>query len=448
MKASLLWLVSSTLLLAFMAGVHSSSVTTPSLSKEVSVTDLEAPLVMARTLPSTATTPTAASTMGASLAQAVSTVDPIAMAETQSQVTTSTATATSTGTSTSTSTSTGTGSALHRVSQAWITASLAQMEKERYEEEIRRQVEKEDEDWNALEKQQLPEGTTVALELDSTAAGQAVAEREFISMNARTAESQQLQTEQQAAEHPIKRVNLMRLPERHPLRNQPRFAETLARADSQFKHRAHQTHRRHSVVRSKVRGKHRAKIGEKIKVIRKVIIKKVPVPIPVPVRASEDDNSEEAEDSDNDNEGGVGKYAQHMRFAERAKVGAATQAEARQRVHGGSGAFTRRAARRAEVEAEAETESQGALGKKPKAQAVEDCTGCQFIWKQVEMDVGSGRFVEDVQASFEHNCMDAQKSTIFYGVCEDMYDDMYALTDDYMSNQYDVKKMCKRAKMC
>jgi hypothetical protein len=350
------------------------------------------------------------------------------MAETQSQATVSS------------------GSALHRVSQAWISASLAQMEKERYEEEIRRQVEREDADWNELEKQQLPEGTTVALELDSTLAGQAAADREFVSMNARASESQQVDNQDTAGDHPIKHLNLMRLPNQHPLRSEPRFAEALSRADSQFKHRSRQTHHR-SAVRSKVRGKHRAKIGEKVKtkVIRKVIIKRVPVPIPVPVRASQDDNSEENEESDDPSEG---KYARKMRFAERAKAGAATHAEARQRVHGGSGAFSRRGSRRAEVEAETETGTGGGAGKKPKAQAVEDCTGCQFIWKQVEMDVGSGRFVEDVQASFEHNCMDAQKSTIFYGVCEDMYDDMYALTDDYMSNQYDVKKMCKRAKMC
>jgi len=94
------------------------------------------------------------------------------------------------------------------------------------------------------------------------------------------------------------------------------------------------------------------------------------------------------------------------------------------------------------------------LGKKgggadrAKAQRLEDCVACRFIWKQVEMDVSNARYVEDVQASFEHNCLDAQKSTIFFKACEDMYDDMYALTDDYMSNDYTVDTMCKRANMC
>jgi len=87
-------------------------------------------------------------------------------------------------------------------------------------------------------------------------------------------------------------------------------------------------------------------------------------------------------------------------------------------------------------------------GAKANAQALEDCLACRFIWKQVEMDVANARYVEDVQASFEHNCLDAQKSSIFFKGCEDMYDDMYAMTDDYMANEYTVSTMCKRANMC
>jgi len=87
-------------------------------------------------------------------------------------------------------------------------------------------------------------------------------------------------------------------------------------------------------------------------------------------------------------------------------------------------------------------------GGRANAQAIEDCMGCRFIWKQVEMDVANARYVEDVQASFEHNCLDAQKSSVFFKACEDMYDDMYAMTDDYMSNEYTVDTMCRRANMC
>jgi len=43
------------------------------------------------------------------------------------------------------------------------------------------------------------------------------------------------------------------------------------------------------------------------------------------------------------------------------------------------------------------------------SQIYEDCMACRIVWKQVEMDISNPRYVEDVQASFEHNCMDAQK---------------------------------------
>jgi len=86
--------------------------------------------------------------------------------------------------------------------------------------------------------------------------------------------------------------------------------------------------------------------------------------------------------------------------------------------------------------------------KPSNSQMYEDCMACRMVWKQVEMDISNARYVEDVQASFEHNCMDAQKSSIFYKSCEDMYDDIYAMTDDYMSGQYTVDQICQRAKLC
>jgi hypothetical protein len=89
-------------------------------------------------------------------------------------------------------------------------------------------------------------------------------------------------------------------------------------------------------------------------------------------------------------------------------------------------------------------------GRAPKTEAqwFEDCMACRLVWRQVEMDVANARFVEDVEASFERNCMDLQKSQIFYKGCEDMYDDMWAMVDDYMSSEYTVDKMCVRAHMC
>jgi len=145
-----------------------------------------------------------------------------------------------------------------------------------------------------------------------------------------------------------------------------------------------------------------------------------------------------------------------------AEAEAEVGAETKQRIHGGGQLFTKvKHTRRAADEDDsfprfaAKGKKGGKKGGKGKkgpqksvSQEVEDCAGCKFVWGQVEMDIGNARYVEDVQASFEHNCMDAQKSTIFYGVCEDMYDDMYAMTDDYMSNRFSVKKVCQRAKMC
>ena len=85
---------------------------------------------------------------------------------------------------------------------------------------------------------------------------------------------------------------------------------------------------------------------------------------------------------------------------------------------------------------------------KQKAQSVESCSACKFIVNQVAMDVGSARLVADVQAAFEQNCMNAQKSTIYYGACEDIYDDLYAMTDDYTTNTFTVDQICQRAKLC
>jgi len=86
--------------------------------------------------------------------------------------------------------------------------------------------------------------------------------------------------------------------------------------------------------------------------------------------------------------------------------------------------------------------------KRSTSEKYEDCMACRLIWRQVEMDVANARYVEDVESSFEHNCLDAQKSMIFYKACQDMENDLYAMVDDYMSGQYTVDKMCLRAKMC
>lgn len=79
---------------------------------------------------------------------------------------------------------------------------------------------------------------------------------------------------------------------------------------------------------------------------------------------------------------------------------------------------------------------------------IEDCTACKYVWGRVEMEIANTRFPADIQASFERQCMDAQRTRIFYKPCETMFDDLYAFVDDYLSGKYDVTDMCARGKMC
>lgn len=83
-----------------------------------------------------------------------------------------------------------------------------------------------------------------------------------------------------------------------------------------------------------------------------------------------------------------------------------------------------------------------------KLQNAQNCAGCKYIWGQILLDVSDAKFMSEVQAAFEKNCQNAQKSTIYYGVCEDMYDDLYGMTDDYMVNQRDVPAICAKAGFC
>jgi hypothetical protein len=98
---------------------------------------------------------------------------------------------------------------------------------------------------------------------------------------------------------------------------------------------------------------------------------------------------------------------------------------------------------------DAPSPNKGGQAEKPLTpNELEDCVACRLVWKQVEMAVGNARFQEDVMVAFEKACMEAQKSTIFFTACNDMYADIAAFTDDYMSNKFVVGTMCKRAGLC
>jgi hypothetical protein len=298
--------------------------------------------------------------------------------------------------------------ALRRVSEAFLSTSIAKQQQEHQEEEIARQLDEEDKDWDGLESD------VVALELDEKDARDSAAV--YISTPNRP-----------------RRV-VRRVVRRVPKAPQVRFREMLASTDSEFQ--------------SHAKAQAGAKHGKVVRVIKRIIkiYKK-------PKRVAADESVPIVHErlmTRND----VVPLRSAPRFAEvrtdvkaQAETEAETEAGARQRLLERGKMFSKQKhTRRATVETSSQKAAKGP--KKSKAQKLEDCTACMFIWAQVEMDVGSARYVEDVQASFEHNCMDAQKSSIFYSACEDMYDDMYALTDDYMSNKFPVKKICKRAKLC
>jgi len=82
-----------------------------------------------------------------------------------------------------------------------------------------------------------------------------------------------------------------------------------------------------------------------------------------------------------------------------------------------------------------------------KAQDVEDCVACRYIWLQVEMDVGNSQIEENIYDSFTQNCIEAQKAPIFYPACQDMFDGIDDMIGDYMDG-YTVNQVCENARLC
>jgi len=253
----------------------------------------------------------------------------------------------------------------------------------------------------------------------------------------------------------------------------PRFSQLLAQTDNQFTLFSKEQDaiknlakakaalaaiesKAHSTAAERARAGRRLVVRKVIKGPRKAIPKSKSGPLPAAHPPDRRQEVEELQQAGQYSDGtahsihdGSDQYSL-SRFREKglstadAEAAASTDMRMRQRMFASGRIFTHKAkTHRVDLSSGGAALTQGG-----KPSEIEDCVGCKFIWMQVEMDVGGARFVEDVQASFEHNCMDAQKSTIFYGVCEDMYDDMYAMTDDYMTNTFPVDAICKRAKMC
>jgi len=87
------------------------------------------------------------------------------------------------------------------------------------------------------------------------------------------------------------------------------------------------------------------------------------------------------------------------------------------------------------------------VGIERRAQDVEDCVACRYVWLQVEMDVGNSQIEENIYDSFTQNCIEAQKAPIFYPACQDMFDIIDDMIGDYMDG-YTVNQLCENSRMC
>jgi len=48
-----------------------------------------------------------------------------------------------------------------------------------------------------------------------------------------------------------------------------------------------------------------------------------------------------------------------------------------------------------------------------------DCVACQYVWYQVELEVGNDQIEENIYDAFTQTCIDAQKAPIFYPAVPD-----------------------------
>lgn len=86
-------------------------------------------------------------------------------------------------------------------------------------------------------------------------------------------------------------------------------------------------------------------------------------------------------------------------------------------------------------------------GNKVTGAQVQDCVACQYIWLQVEQDTSEEGSPVKIFDSFLRNCIDAQKTKIFYTSCSMMLD----VQDDLIRMYYSdipVKKMCTITRFC
>lgn len=78
---------------------------------------------------------------------------------------------------------------------------------------------------------------------------------------------------------------------------------------------------------------------------------------------------------------------------------------------------------------------------------VEDCVACQYVWKQVEQDVGNSAITQTIYDSFHANALEAQRTPIFYPACQTMFDAADDMIGDYMEG-FTVDQICENSMLC
>jgi len=78
---------------------------------------------------------------------------------------------------------------------------------------------------------------------------------------------------------------------------------------------------------------------------------------------------------------------------------------------------------------------------------VEDCVACQYVWKQVEQDVGNSAITQTIYDSFHANAIDAQRTPVFYPAVQTMFDAADDMIGDYMEG-FTVNQVCENSMLC
>jgi len=78
---------------------------------------------------------------------------------------------------------------------------------------------------------------------------------------------------------------------------------------------------------------------------------------------------------------------------------------------------------------------------------VEDCVACQYVWKQVEQDVGNSAITQTIYDSFHANAIDAQRTPVFYPAVQTMFDAADDMIGDYMEG-FTVNQLCENSMLC